>query len=138
MSWRKGESGNPRGKPPGALSKLARQADELARQYGYDPFEKQIKLSQRVEAIVQRNHFKDPLTRLRHFEFLQKIYRDTMPYLYPQLKTLEITDDLGAEPDPQTVEEQRQGLAFLLRQVRELADEQGVTEDGDAPQQGVA
>lgn len=128
MTWRKGESGNPNGKRPGTLARLARQADELAKQHGYDPFEKQIRLSQRIEAIVQRNHFKDPLMRLRYFEFLQRLYRDTMPYLYPQLKAIEITDDIGAALDERTIEEQREGLAFLLRQVQELADEEGLSD----------
>lgn len=139
MSWRKGESGNPGGRPPGALSRMARQAEELAKRHGYDAFEKQILLAKRVEAIVKRNHFADTMERLRHFEFLQRIYRDTMPYQYPTLKAIEITDDLGSgEIDPQTVEQQRESLAFLLRQVRELADEQGVTEDGDTTERGVA
>lgn len=139
MPWRKGESGNPEGKPKGALARLSKRAEELAARYGYDPLEKQILLVKRVEAIVKRNHFADVAERLRHFEFLHRIYKDTMPYLYPQLRSLEITDDLDAlVADPQSVEQQRESLAFLLRQVRELADEQGVTEDGDTREQGVA
>lgn len=145
MAWRKGESGNPSGRTPGAISRLTQQADALAKKYGYDAFERQILLAKRVEAIVQRNGFRVPGTeapdwamRLRHFELLQKIYRDTMPYQYPQLKAIEITDGLGEELDEQSVAEQRESLAFLLRQVRELADEQGVTEDGDASARGVA
>lgn len=139
MPWRKGQSGNPAGKPPGALNRMARIAHEMAERYGYDPLEKQIRLAQRLEAIVHRNHFESPLDRLKHFELLQKIYRDTMGYLYPALKSIEVTGDLGvSEVDERTAAEQREGLAHLLRQVRELADEQGVTEAGDAGQQEVA
>lgn len=139
MTWRKGETGNPNGREKGSLFILQKQAQTLARKYGYDAFEKQILLSKKLENLVHRNHFENVTERLRHYELLQRIYRDTMPYMYPALKAIEITADMDAqEPDAATVEQQRDGLAFLLRQVRELADEQGVTEDGDARERGVA
>ena len=122
--WEKGQSGNPAGRLKGSIGRLSHEARELAKDHGYDPLLKQIKLAEKVEAIIKRNNFEDAIDRLRHYELLAVIYKNTTPYIYPQLKAVEHT---GSVDRPvRTPEERRQRIAALLGQVQAMAGAEGI------------
>lgn len=88
--YTKGVSGNPEGRPKGALSRRSQTAHELMLAYGLDPVAALCELYHRLGA--SRRDTRDKV----------EICRSLLPYAYPRLTSVEVAvnrEELEAEID---------------------------------------
>ena len=89
MAWHKGQSGNPAGRPKGALNKRLRTIADTLERLGYDPFEKKVRMALRLEAKIHRNHFDAFEEKIAYLGLYAEVLKDLLQYAYPKLRAVE-------------------------------------------------
>lgn len=88
--WKKGQSGNPAGKPKGTLAKKTVELREKAKKWGVDPID--VMLQTMKELIEEARKPRRPIAvRFDYLERACAIAKDAAPYIHPKLASVELS-----------------------------------------------
>ena len=99
--WTKGVSGNPAGKPKGALMVRSRLAQQVFEKHNFDSLEESILLAKSFVARIAKTRDVEEKTEYR--KLLLLLLPTLIKYQYPQLKQIEHTGDVGVNVNIQAV-----------------------------------
>src|SRR4029453_14092830 len=89
MQWRKGQSGNPQGRPRGGVDKRVRTVMETLERLNFDPFEEKIKLAMGLKAKLHRNAFRTGADTLAYLHLYSEVLKALIQYACPKLKQID-------------------------------------------------
>src|SRR5262245_62507911 len=87
--WKKGESGNPRGRPKGALNFKTQTIFEMMEKLDFHPFEKKLRLAKRLENKLRSNHFASEDDKTTYLGLYSDVLKDLLQYACPKLKQVD-------------------------------------------------
>lgn len=93
MKFQPGASGNPGGRPRGAVSLRSKEAQAIFEHHNFDSLEETILLAKKCKNTLKKIR-KDPDRRLEYEKMLLIATQHLIRYQYPQLKAVEHTGQI--------------------------------------------
>ena len=87
--WKPGQSGNPKGRPPGIPDARSQSAKAILAKLDFEPLEQQIRLAKQLQHKLQRNHFADTGEKIAYLQIYAGVLKDITRYIHPQLKAVD-------------------------------------------------
>jgi len=122
MQWRKGQSGNWKGRPQGVVDKRSNSIRETLERLHFDPFAEKVKLAMRLKAKLHRNAFRTGADTLAYLHLYSEVLKDLIQYACPKLKQIDHVAHIAIIQKLQSLDSYSDAeLAALLEEAREIA-----------------